>query len=99
MDPCGPLDSGALGWEGGSSRIDSCSPPWTKAGEKLRDWISMEVGAKAPWWEGLGDGGCRSSSRFYEDTLQESGFLDLVKLILFLCLKFVPGCYFSVEFL
>lgn len=29
--------------------------------------------------------------------LQESGFL--VKLILFLCLKFVPGCYFSVEFL
>lgn len=29
--------------------------------------------------------------------LQESGFL--VKLILFLCLKSVPGCDFSVEFL
>lgn len=37
--------------------------------------------------------------RFYEDTSQESGFLDLIELILFLCLKFVPGCYFSVEFL
>lgn len=37
--------------------------------------------------------------RFYEDSLQESGFLHLVKLIFFLRLKFVPGCYFSVEFL
>lgn len=45
-------------------------------------------------------GGARSLLGFYGDISQEElGFLGLVRLILFLCLKFVPGCYFSVEFL
>ena len=61
--------------------------------------ISTGAGAKVPFWEGFREWRCLSLLRFHEDTSQESGFLGLVKLILFLCLKFVPGCYFSVEFL
>lgn len=59
--------------------------------------ISIKPTAKVHWREGLGDWGVPELVEILIGNLQESGFL--VKLILFLCLKFVPGCYFSVEFL
>lgn len=81
-------------------RTDGHSLLWTMAGEGLRGCLlPSKLEQRCGWGEGLGNWECRSMLRLYEDTSQESGFPGLMKLILFLCLKFMPGCNFSVEFL